>query len=183
MTGQLISGGLKGTVRVWDLLTTNCMQIIEHGEKVMISQLLELTDGRILSLCYDTYTKNNSYFLLWEIGIGVILQNIHHSVDNQLKVFNCGAVLDNGKGVLIGESTGELAIMYIGSWEISTLIKLHHGGIKQVRVVSDITVITSSADTTIQIYNLKTNLVLRTLRGHSGAVVSVLPLFDQPVDN
>ena len=176
-SGYLLTGSDDQTVRIWDITTPHTYkEIAQIPHKGSVWDLVELDDGRLLSVCNSTSLGVK----VWELrGKGIVntLKDVP-SPKQEKSGFICGLGISGTKGVLLGGWGGNLMLFDVGSYALSPLIdQLHQGYITQIKELKDDIYVTCSVDKSIKIVNVVTKKVLQTLLGHTGQVNSILPIF------
>ena len=138
-SGYLLTGSGDGTVRIWDITSTSqtnnsIAQIAHEGAKVW--DIVELDAGRMLSVC-------------WSLSIGVkVWEYRGEGTVNTLKDipppkqedrgFRCALGILGTKGVLLGGWDGNLMLLDVASYALSSLIhNLHKFSITQIKELKD----------------------------------------------
>ena len=196
-SGYLLTGSYDNTVIIWDITTPHTykkiaqiphgiarvednynkiFQISNQGASVL--DLVELDDGRMLSICQSSSLGVK----VWELrGEGTV--NTLKDIPSPMKEvvgFGCGLGMSGTKGVLLGGRSGNLMLLDVGSYALTPLIdKVHQTWINQIKGLKDDIYVTCSIDRSIKIVNVVTKKVLQTLLGHTDWVNSILPIFSE----
>ena len=178
-SGYLLTGSWDHRVKIWDITNTpqsykEIAQIL-HDARVM--DLVELYDGRMLSLCCNSPSLGVKVWELREKGRVNTLKDIPCPKQEKYG-FICGLGISGTKGVLLGGVRGNLMFFDVATYALSPLIhNLHEDWINQIKGIKDDIYVTCSDDNSIKIVNVVTKKVLQTLRGHTDWVYSILPIF------
>ena len=181
-SGYLLTGSDDHTVRIWDI--TNTPQSYKEIAQILhqdawVKDLVELDDGRMLSLCVYSLSQGVKVWELREKGRVNTLKDIPCPKQEE-EGFICGLGISGTKGVLLGGARGNLMFFDVATYALSPLIdNLHEDWIKQIKGIKDDIYVTCSVDNSIKIVNVVTKKVLQTLRGHTGSVYSILPIFTE----
>ena len=183
-SGYLLTGSDDHTVRIWDITNTpqsykEIAQIYHQGEFTYVQDLVELDDGRMLSICGSYAGQPEIGVKVWELREkeAATIKDIP-SHKQELGGFICGLGISGTKGVLLGGMKGNLMFFDVGSYLLSPLIdKLYQGLINQIKELKQDIYVTCSGYKSIKIVNVATKKVLQTLLGHTGCVRSILPIF------
>ena len=186
-SGYLLTGSVDHTVRIWDITNTpqsykEIAQIYHQGEYTYVWDLVELDDGRMLSICGEYYGQPPDIGVkVWELRGKTTTTIKDIPLHKQEKRgFRCGLGISDTKGVLLGGFEGNLMLFDVGSYVLSPLIhNLHQGRILQIKGLKDDIYVTCSHDKSIKIVNVVTKKVLQTLLGHTDWVYSILPIFTE----
>ena len=179
-SGYLLTGSEDHTVRIWDITNTpqsykEIAQILH--EDAWVKDLVELYDWRMLSLCCNSPSLGVKVWELREKGMWNTLKDIP-CPKQEKRGFICGLGISGTKGVLLGGARGNLMFFDVATYALSPLIhNLHEDWINQIKGLKDDIYVTCSHDNSINIVNVVTKKVLRTLQGHTGWVRSILPIF------
>ena len=177
-TGYLLTGSWDQTVRIWDITTPHTYREIAQipHEDACVCDLVELDDGRMLSVCQSSSLGVK----VWELkGEGTVntLKDIPTTKQEEYGL-RCGLRILGYKGVLLGGNNGNLMLFDLTSYLLAPLmLKLHKDCINQIKTLNNNIYVTCSDDKSIKIVNIVTKKVLRTLLGHTGYVYSILPIF------
>ena len=180
-SGYLLTGSDDQTVRIWDITNTpqsykEIAQIL-HKQGAWVYDLVELDDGRMLSLCHYSSSLGVKVWELREKGRVNTLKDIP-CPKQEKEGFICGLWISGTKGVLLGGELGNLMLFDVATYALSPLIdNLHKNWIIQIKGIKDDIYVTCSNDKSIKIVNIITKKVLQTLRGHTEYVRSILPIF------
>ena len=185
-SGYLLTGSDDHTVRIWDITNTpqsykEIAQIYNQGENTYVMDLVELDDGRMLSICGGYYGQPEIGFKVWELKgkKAATIKDIPPHKQEE-RGFRCGLGISGTKGVLLGGVGGNLMFFDVTSYLLSPLIdNLHMGFINQIKELKEDIYVTCSSDKSIKIVNVATKKVLQTLLGHTGCVRSILPIFTE----
>ena len=184
-SGYLLTGSDDQRVRIWDITSTpqsykEIAQIYHQGEYTGVMDLVELDDGRMLSIC-GGYGQPEMGVKVWELRgkeTATIKDIPPHEQEEE--GFRCGLGISGTKGVLLGGMDGNLMLFDVTSYLLSPLIdKLHQGSINQIKELKEDIYVTCSEDKSIKIVNIATKKVLQTLLGHTSYVNSILPIFTE----
>ena len=183
-SGYLLTGSGDQRVRIWDITNTpqsykEIAQIYNQGENTYVMDLVELDDGRMLSICGGYYGQPEMGVKVWELRgkeTATIKDIPPHEQEEE--GFRCGLGISGTKGVLLGGMDGNLMLFDVTSYLLSPLIdNLHKRSITQIKELKEDIYVTCSGDMSIKIVNVATKKVLQTLIGHTGCVNSILPMF------
>ena len=177
-SGHLVTGSADSTVRVWDVKTgISIAQIIHSGEMTEILGLVEVEKGKMLSLCRSVSLG----IKVWELvngGVRVLKDILNQQPEPS--GFGSGIWVSGTQGVILGGYNGNLMLLDLGTYALTTLIaKLHSWNIMGIREIKQDIYATCSEDKSIKIVNVATQKVIHTLEEHSGWVTSILPIFSE----
>ena len=183
-SGYLLTGSVDSTVRVWDIniITEGDMGnktyspiAYHHGEGVEVCDLVELEDGSILSICEGSKTQGVRMWVL-EGGRGRTLRDIPPPPQEKWG-FLCGLLIKGGR-LLLGGRGGNLFIFNYKDYVFHNVFPqpLHKGAICEIKLMGDDQYLTCSGDSTIMLVHIYHKL-FKTLQGHTGSVLSILPIF------
>lgn len=164
---QLLSGGLDGTVRRWDL-----------DSKRLIGKALRGHRGRVYALCFDGEKdiiisgSSSAEVFVWRFSSGELLQTIPHAHDNAIVSlrFSSGVLATGSmdrhvkiwkpasamQGTHSSADSGQYATLYH-----SSTLKGHAGGVTAVCIHED-KIISSSGDLCVRVWSITTGQCLRT---------------------
>ena len=173
-SGYLLTGSGDQTVIIWDIKTPLTYKV---RAQILHQGAYELDDGRMLSICQGNQSLGVKVWELWGKRTVNTLNDI--PLPKQEGVgFNCGLGMLGTKGVLLGGRDGNLMLLDVTSYVLTTLIdQLHQGEIMQIKGIKDDIYVTCSFDKSIKIVNVVTKKVIQTLLGHTDRVWSILPIF------
>ena len=185
-SGYLLTGSEDSTVKIWDIniitkgdignKTYSPIAHIHHGEGVEVRDLVELEDGSILSICVGSKTLGVRMWVL-EGGRGRTLRDIPHPPQEEWG-FLCGLLIKGGR-LLLGGGRGNLFMFNYKDYVFHNVFSqpLHKGGIWEIKLMGDDQYLTCSQDNTIMLVDIAAHKVLKTLKGHTSYVWSILPIF------
>ena len=161
--GRVVSGSDK-TVRVWDLSTGECVQVLK-GHTCEVKCVAVLSDGRVASGSNDTTIR------VWDVSTG----DCARVLKGHTKFVSCVAALSDGR-VVSGSNDTTLRVWDLSTEERPRVLEGHTGWVTSVTVQSDGRVVSGSKDNTYCVWNLLTGgFVVTNVRLLDLCPLSILP--------
>jgi WD40 repeat protein len=158
-----LSGGLDGTLRLWDLTTGRCLRTLTHSALVMSVALT--VDGRFALSVSDEQTPR-----LWELSTGRCLRTFKGHTEAVTAV----ALTPGGRFALSASQDKTLRLWELASGRCLGTFEGHTDIIRSVALTSDGRFALSGGwDRTLRLWELSTGRCLRTLAAHEFFVTSV----------
>ena len=158
----LISGSYDNTARVWSLETGQELRVL-RGHRCGIRSL-QFDDQKLITGSIDGTIK------VWNWTTGECLAT--------LRGHNDAVVSVNFDGELLASGSADKSIKIFNfQTKVSYCLRGHADWVNQVRIdTASRTLLSTSDDTTIKLWNLVDRTEMRTFTGHVGHVQQVLPL-------
>jgi hypothetical protein len=156
--GNLFSGSLDNTIKVWDLKTGECTATLTGHEDAVYS--LAVFDGNLFSGSWDKTIK------FWDLKTRQSKASLtgHQSAVESLTAFD-------GK-LFSGSRDGTIKVWELETRQCITTLKGHKNSVSSL-VILDGKLFSGSDDCTIKVWELKTGECIATLRGHQDSVCSL----------
>jgi len=149
--GRVVSGSQDGTLRVWDVESSQTLQTLEgHSSGVLAVAVLD--SRRVVSGSYDGTLR------VWDVESGQILQTLEGHSDKILAV----AVLDNRR-VVSGSGDGTLRVWDVESGQTLQTLEGHSDEILAVAVLDSRRVVSGSGDGTLRVWDVESGQTLQAL--------------------
>ena len=165
---------IVGAVVIRNYKTLEIIRKIDHGNRVNIYQLLQITDEIFVSICRSAQLS----LKFWNIENG---KNIQSTTLNNSDGFACGALLDKDT-LLLGEAdTGRVLTFDLKTYNFTNVYyQIHQADkekdITQIYILNKTEIITCSEDSTVKLFNIKTIQSKSILNEHNDVVNSILPV-------
>lgn len=153
--GRVVSGSNDNTLRVWDTITAQCLQVLE-GHLAEINCIAVLSEDQVVS------GSNDETLRVWDASTGQCLQVL----EGHLSGINCVAVLPDGR-VVSGSADTTLRVWNADTGQCIQTLDRHTSGVINVAVLPEGRVVSTSWDGTLQVWNVDTGICFRTLKMHS----------------
>lgn len=160
---SLISGGVDGVIRVWDMATGKALRNLV-GHTSYINALIISPNGKnLISAGADETIR------IWNLETG---QNIRTLRDGSF--VNTVVVSPDGKTLASGNADGTIRLWNLATGEEIATLTGHESAVNSLVYSPDGKVLISgSADSTVKLWDTKTGTVLHTLAGHTSYVNAV----------
>ena len=162
--GNLISGSLDSTVRIWDANTGQLFRVFE-GHTHEVSQILELRNGNIASASHDN-TIN-----VWDRQTSLIIYTLE-GFEDRIKLI---AELDADNIVILNENDSSFTVWNFKQDQHNNCKYFddHKATINQLIVIQNKFIFTASDDKTVRRWRLKGTNAEITFSGHDGPVYDI----------
>ena len=160
----LASGSYDRTVRVWDINTGECLQVLQsHADRVW--SIAFSPDGRCLASGSSDRTLK-----LWDIHSGLCLKSLlGHSQQLRTVAFST-----DGQTLISGSDDQSLRLWNQHTGECLKVLQGHTSWISSVAFSPDGCLLASgSEDQSVRLWDTRNNFCIKTLQGHSNGVWSV----------
>ncbi|HEY9624212.1 MAG TPA: serine/threonine-protein kinase [Crinalium sp.] len=162
-TNQLISGGVDGTIRIWDLGTKTFIRKLT-GHTSYINALIISPNGKSLISAGADETLR-----IWDLETG---QNIRTLKDSSF--VNAVVVSPDGKTLASGNADGTIRFWDFASGQEIKTLKGHESAVNSLVYTPDGKYLASgSADSTVKLWDAKTGEVVHTFTGHTSYVNAI----------
>jgi WD40 repeat protein len=195
--GRTTTGRIENTIKFWNLNTGEAIRrFAYYSDSSLSANLLKLIyspDGQILaSSTFGNDDKKIQTIRLWNLKTGQALRTIKidhktslNSNDSNSDLYGPTTAFSSDGRTLVNTGSGNPTIQL---WNVSPesnpasntqesphqTLTGHSGEIASLAFTPDSQIlISSSADKTIKLWNLKTGQLIRTLRGHTARVNSL----------
>jgi WD40 repeat protein len=157
----LASGGLDGTVRVWEATTGREVQAL-HGHTRLVTDVAYSPDGRrIVSTSMDRTVR------LWDAATGQVV----HILRSPTHGFKGMSFSRDGRRIALGSADFSVRIWDAATGEVVRILHGHTAPVWGVAYSPDgQTLASASADRTVRVWDAATGEVVHTLRGHRDSV-------------
>ncbi|PSB13457.1 hypothetical protein C7B76_19800 [filamentous cyanobacterium CCP2] len=164
-TGNVLASGSKDeSVRLWDVQTQRCLQVLE-GHKNDVRSLAFSGDNQHLASGSSDQTIR-----LWDVETGVC----RHILQGHTGGVFTLAFAAHDQQLISGSFDQTIRVWNLQTGESMRVLRGHTGGIWSVAVCPDNQLLASgSGDQTIRLWNLKTGSCLNVLHEHTSWVTSV----------
>ena len=166
--GFLASGSGDHTIRIWDLKSGKNIKVL-GGHTGNVVALEELGENKLASGAYDGTIK------IWDLATGQCLKNLGNIKVNY--IVDVVKLFPDKKRLIAGYVDGTVKIWCLTSGALVKELNEHIGEVYDIAVLSDDCIATASADSTVRIWNLKTD-ECEVLTGHKSIVRSLAVLQD-----
>ncbi len=160
----LASGNDNNTIKLWDVLTGECLKLLQgHTDRVW--SVAWSRDGKTLASGSDDQTVR-----FWNIQTGQSVKTLSEHTDRVV------SVAFNASGTVLASASEDRTIRL---WNVSTgeclkTLSGHTGSVRAVAFGPDETLLASaSEDRTIKLWNVSTGECLKTLSGHTSSIRSL----------
>ncbi|WP_321532730.1 TIR domain-containing protein [uncultured Desulfuromonas sp.] len=157
----LASGGLDGTIRLWDLRSGECLQLFE-GHEGEVSSVAFGENGQLVSSGFDGTIR------LWNVSKG--------TSSNVLKGHDGGvnSVAFGGDGSLVScGDDGTIRLWDIDRGVCRQILNGHDGGVNRILFGGDGSLVSCGFDGTIRMWDVCSGACCQVFRGHDGEVTSI----------
>ena len=177
---KFVTCGRDHTLRVWNILSTNCELILE-GHKENVNYLIELNDGIISSCSSDGFIK------LWNLNYDINDENdneiyekfngfdknksVMAIYDGELPVFQIEKLKDNC--LISRNESPKLKIWNYISGKLVQILDDHYTNIICLKILKNGDIITGSYDHTAKIWKKNKEKPEFTLEGHDFTVYEI----------
>ena len=170
----LISSSIDGTIRLWSLISSDCLCVFEHDDVVSSIKFHPTEHELFLSACWDGRLR------LWSISEKKVV-SWYEQTDSS---FTAIAITSEGQTVVAGTMSGDIVFLDMPDFRYDTQINIAPV-VKSLRAtrakpnckITSIEalkkqpgevekIVVGSADSKLRIINLKDKSVARSLRGH-----------------
>ncbi|KAI8869049.1 WD40 repeat-like protein [Ramicandelaber brevisporus] len=163
----LVTGGFDGLAKVWD---------VETGRQL---RTLSGHRGPVRTLYFDECKlvtgSDDSTVRVWNYRTGTCINTLRTHNQSDVTTLHCdGDVLAAGCG------DGSLCVWNVTQRTNFTINNAHDGWINQVRLWEGTQLFSCGDDGTARLWDLTTRKPIRTFRGHSAAVQTLLPSRENP---
>ena len=160
----LLSGGLDGTVKLWDIASGEQIKSYDVHERVVVS-VTNSPDGN-----YFLTFSNEPQIKLWDINSGRLVRTF---LGHQANV-NTAQFSPDGKFILSGSNDKKAILWEVASGDSLQVLEGHQEWIKAVAFSPDgKKVATGSADRSIRVWDLEHPEDVRVFSGHQAAITSL----------
>ncbi len=158
---RALSGSLDRTVRVWDLSSGECLQVLEGHSGDVNSVSLSSDGTRALSGGGDRTVR------VWDVSSGECLQVL----EGHSEWVNSVSLSSDGTRALSGSDDRTVRVWDLSSGECLQVLEGHSGDVISVSLSSDGTrALSGSGDQTVRVWDVSSGECLQVLEGHSGPV-------------
>ncbi|KAH4223382.1 hypothetical protein HBI06_135080 [Parastagonospora nodorum] len=158
----LITGSYDATVKVWDIKTGEEIRTLKgHTQGI---RCLQFTESTLVTGSLDKTIK------MWNWRTGALMRTLIAHSDGVIGLHYIGNMLASGSS----DHT-----IYIHDFEKKTRTRLsgHTDWVNSVKIdLQSRTLFSASDDMTVKLWDLNSNMCLKTYEGHAGQVQQVLPL-------
>ena len=177
---KFVTCGRDHTLRVWNILSTNCELILE-GHKENVNYLIELNDGIISSCSSDGFIK------LWNLNYDINDENdneiyekfngfdknksVMTIYDGELPVFQIEKLKDNC--LISRNESPKLKIWNYISGKLVQILDDHYTNVICLKILKNGDIITGSYDHTAKIWKKNKEKPEFTLEGHDFTVYEI----------
>ncbi|OIW32919.1 WD40 repeat-like protein [Coniochaeta ligniaria NRRL 30616] len=159
---MLASGSYDATVRIWDLQTGKELRVL-RGHQAGI-RCLQFDDSKLVSGSLDGVIK------IWNYHTGECLTTLRGHSNGVISVHFDGELLASG-------SIDKSIKVFNFQTKVSYCLRAHDDWVNCVRLDTESrTLLSSSDDCTVKLWDLDSKTVIRTFVGHVGHVQQVLPM-------
>ncbi|KAH8902506.1 WD40 repeat-like protein [Coniochaeta sp. PMI_546] len=159
---MLASGSYDATVRIWDLQTGKELRVL-RGHQAGI-RCLQFDDSKLVSGSLDGVIK------IWNYHTGECLTTLRGHSNGVISVHFDGELLASG-------SIDKSIKVFNFQTKVSYCLRAHDDWVNSVRLDTESrTLLSSSDDCTVKLWDLDSKTVIRTFVGHVGHVQQVLPM-------
>ncbi|HEY9599911.1 MAG TPA: WD40 repeat domain-containing protein, partial [Cyanophyceae cyanobacterium] len=167
--GQIIASGSEdNTIKVWNLLTRECLATLE-GHEAGVKAVIISADGQLLvSGSADHAIK------LWQLPDNInepICPDPIYTLTGHTDWVKCLALSPDGKVLASGSQDKTIKLWQLETAELKTTFVGHWGEVNGIAISPNGQMLTScSWDETIRLWHLGTGKQLHSLSGHQGAI-------------
>jgi len=161
---RAVSGGHDGTLRLWELETGECLNILRRHTDTVSSVCMTADGKKAVSGSYDRTIR------VWDPDSGECLKTIQC---HQGKVVNV-RVSPDGKSAIVVCEDGNLLMWELETGDRFSILGAHANVVTDVDITADRRkAVSASTDNTLQIWDLERGKRTRILEGHIDRVTSV----------
>jgi len=156
-----ISGGLDQTLRVWNLETGECLNILKNNGDVIALALS--ADGRLaVSRSWDKTLR------VWNLDSGECVNVLN---DLSRITVNALSLSADGRLVVSGSDNNTLGVWNLETGECLKVLEGHKSNVACLALSADSRLaVSGSWDNTLRVWNLETGECLKVLEGHKDRV-------------
>jgi eukaryotic-like serine/threonine-protein kinase len=160
-----VSGGIDGTIRIWDLESGKSLQKLQHG--AVVWSVAVSRDGRYVFSAGSVPAGNSHVIKVWDLDAKKVIRTFEgHQSD-----IGCLAISRDGRFALSGSVDKTMRLWDIASGKEQKRFVGHTDLVRTVAFVSDgRRAVSGSHDGTLRLWDLETGNELHCYKGHSGHV-------------
>ncbi len=156
---RAVSGGIDGTIRLWDLETGKSLQQFQQG--AVVWSVAPSPGGR------DVYSAGKNMIKIWDLDTKKEIGTLDGHQGN----IGCVAISRDGRFALSGSVDKTMRLWNLASRKEQNRFLGHTDIVRTVAFVSaGRRAVSGSHDGTIRLWDLETGNELRCYKGHSGSV-------------
>jgi len=160
-----LSGGIDGTVRLWELDSGRCLRTLE-GHTDRVDTVAFSADGRLA-------LTNGNNVRLWKLDSGRCLRTLEGHTQ-EVRSIRSIALSADGRGALSGGHDRTVRLWELDSGRCLCTLEGHTAEVESVALSGDGRLaLSGSGDWTVRLWELDSGRCLRTLEGHTQGVSSV----------
>jgi WD40 repeat protein len=162
--GQAVSGGMYKTLRLWDLVTGECLKVLEgHTERIHTVSITP-DGGKAVSGGYDKTLR------LWDLATGECLKVLEGHAND----VTAASITPDGGRAVSGSFDDTLRLWDLATGECMKVLEGHTDKVYAVSITPDGgRAVSGGADKTLCLWDLATGVCLKVLEGHTGMVSTV----------
>ena len=158
---SVATGGLDGTIRLWDAQTGKQLQVFQHSS---------------VGVVQVDFSPDNKHILASDLSGKLVLWNIKTGLGSSLPFSGVWSIAfsPNGEEILTGAFDGSVHLMDIQTKKILKTFKGHTGTVTSVAFAPDgKTMLTGSQDRTARLWDIQTGQTIHIISGHADEIYGV----------
>lgn len=161
---RIVSGGVDGTVRVWDLTTGRLERTLEGHPSTVFAVTVTPDGSRIVSGGYDHTVR------VWDLTTG----RLERTLEGHTGWVTAVAVTPDGARIFSGGRDRTVRVWELTSGRLERTLEGHAHDVLAVAVTPDgRRILSGGQDRTVRVWELESGRLERTLEGHTESVCAV----------